>query len=738
MGKICMTGMIGNFDSADTSDATALSSDIIEGKTAYVNGEKITGNIQEHGSETESCGFDYRNINPNSVRPGVPDALCVRIEKGAYLKQTTTGSTVITVPVVNKTITPSSEQQQITGDEDKILRQVTVKPIPENFVDTTGATATADDLLVDSTAYVNGDNVIGIIPKKRFGIETNMVDGAERFGFNGFPEAYYYHDTTQDEIYVTPEISISKDTVQEFLGVDASKIVEGEVIAGITGIAPSGNGIDTSDATATASDIVSPKTAYVNGTKITGNLTSMNSYTQADGWDYITETISPGQSPTFGRAIFFAIPKGVYNKGFVHSSWDGPELPTIWASVKNMTVTPNEYNQTYKSDSRIIESITVKPIPSNYVNPYDATATSEDILSGKVAYTKDGKITGTLEEFIPEFAMSLYPTYVNYVYVGSGETDEEESTEGTSTEEGEAEGSIEEVGEAEEEDSILNENSDVAGTDIEVGVIDITEPRQLIASGFGEGSYNSETTIYITDEQLASAMDIQADKLLSNYSLGGVTGTIPIKGPWEPFAGKWWDDDNNRMWVRIPNGAYVNDISENIGYSAISLPSEIKTVTPSRQAQDILASDGDHILRRVTVNPIPSNFIRFEEINNSIIINEDISMDSFTITNNNFIFKEKGINQYYIENIAVVLKINRCTSEGDINFSERLYFSEEEIHNSYGIEKRFNSVFSYMLSFYLIPDNKKLVIDFDFNYSDPADFNSGYIEIIFELIIFWR
>ena len=113
-------------------------------------------------------------------------------------------------------------------------------------------------------------------------------------------------------------------------------------------------------------------------------------------------------------------------------------------------------------------------------------------------------------------------------------------------------------------------------------------------------------------------------------------------------------------------------------------------------------------------------------------------MDSFTITNNNFIFKEKGINQYYIENIAVVLKINRCTSEGDINFSERLYFSEEEIHNSYGIEKRFNSVFSYMLSFYLIPDNKKLVIDFDFNYSDPADFNSGYIEIIFELIIFWR
>ena len=78
--------------------------------------------------------------------------------------------------------------------------------------------------------------------------------------------------STQDKVEVTATTGkyIKKVTVNKDANLVAENILEGEIVCGIEGTGR--NGIDTSDATATAEDIAKDKTAYVNGEKITGTL----------------------------------------------------------------------------------------------------------------------------------------------------------------------------------------------------------------------------------------------------------------------------------------------------------------------------------------------------------------------------------------------------------------------------------------------------------------------------------
>ena len=135
----------------------------------------------------------------------------------------------------SKTVTPSEEVQTINPDTDYDgLSQVTVKAINSTYV---GSGITK----IEATEYIPG---------------------------------------TSDQTIASGQYLNGAQTIKGDANLVAGNIKSGVSIFGISGsYAGSGGssgGLDTSDATATAGDIVSGKTAYVNAEKITGTLSTLH------------------------------------------------------------------------------------------------------------------------------------------------------------------------------------------------------------------------------------------------------------------------------------------------------------------------------------------------------------------------------------------------------------------------------------------------------------------------------
>lgn len=306
----------------DSSDATATSSDLRIGETAYINGEKVEGVIPETDSlsfETatvERVNFDVRFTSTVEGAKFLNDGATITQDVmmsefgDVHREDVVAGKTFtsnvgikatgelqrldFTTPQVAQDVTEtdtglefkSRTSKGYLGNGDLITLSASNSNVataiglnasqlpPSSSVlgmtgtYTTDANAAAGDLYEGKTAYVNGAKVTGTLGDASAEGATIVANPSTVRDDTGGGIAYDYTWTDSNAIVRTGNtfmMTATYEQVANAIGLTSDRLAPGGYVLGIYGTY-------TTDATATAADIVSGKTAYVNGTKVTGTM----------------------------------------------------------------------------------------------------------------------------------------------------------------------------------------------------------------------------------------------------------------------------------------------------------------------------------------------------------------------------------------------------------------------------------------------------------------------------------
>ena len=264
-----VTGTYALEEEIDTSDADATASDIVLNKTAYVNGEKITGTLP---------------LFPNTSTFTVSNAGVTDNIEDSTLDLTTINTTkqILDSNVsMNFNAGYSDVATAIGLTAEKIASGNTILGVEGTA--TADADATADDIVVNKTAYVNGQKITGTIPTAT----TITEDGSVQLESDGQFKA---SATVPNDIYLHSDIAprmiwlnLTKTQVANAIGLTADKIVSGNTILDIVGTASTG----------TTADTTIPQGEYGLETAISGegdNDTGYKFYTNANVQSKLYET----------------------------------------------------------------------------------------------------------------------------------------------------------------------------------------------------------------------------------------------------------------------------------------------------------------------------------------------------------------------------------------------------------------------------------------------------------------
>lgn len=186
----------------------------------------------------------------------------------------------------SKTVTPTKSKQTITSDDGYYgLSDVTVNAIPDNYQDVSSVTAAAGDVLVGKIYVTSG----GVVTTG-----TMANNDAVSQALSGTKVTYKipagYHNGKG-----TVKIVLEEKTATPTKAVQTITPTSGKVLSKVTVAAIPDNYIDTTDADATAENILDGKFAYVDGVKIEGTMANNGSTTKTiDGLTTTSVSIPSG------------------------------------------------------------------------------------------------------------------------------------------------------------------------------------------------------------------------------------------------------------------------------------------------------------------------------------------------------------------------------------------------------------------------------------------------------------
>lgn len=329
----------------DVSSVTATAADVLANKVIVdAEGVVTTGTMTNNGAVDKTLDVSSAQATEYTVPAGYHN-----------------GEGKVRIVTETKSATPTKSAQNIAATAGKVLSNVTVNPIPDEYQDVTAVTTTAPQVL-EETKFVDAEgNVVEGTMANNGSVSKTLNTTVTEFAI-----AEGYHDGTGKVSIVTETKEATPTKEAQTINATSGKVLSSVTVNPIPAAYQDVTSVD-----AEAGDVLEDKTIVAaDGTVTKGTMANNGA---------IAETLTVAKPSV-------VVPAGYHNG-------EG----TVSIALEEKEVTPTKAAQTITPASgKVLSKVSVAAIPENFIDTTDADAVAGEILVGKTAYVNTQKVEGTM------------------------------------------------------------------------------------------------------------------------------------------------------------------------------------------------------------------------------------------------------------------------------------------------------------------------------------------------------